>query len=229
MNMEIEQYKKKLSVLTSQPRSASGSSRHPVFGSAAIQNINDVNFQFEFPKFGMFPGPTPTPMGATKPVSPYPSPPSGASPSSQASPAETSKASSTANNSKSQQSKERKGKDASMSSTKFSDLLSNSYPFDGNSGSSASRTSMDSAQFSVNGANTGSPSSSSNSVMGPSSSCGTSPEPFTQSPLGFKPLETLTTIGEEQSGLTSDINNSGQWICTSQVSWSPPTNIFKRF
>jgi len=202
--MEIEQYKKKLSVLASQPRSASGGSRHSVFGSAAIQNINDVNFQFEFPKFGMFPGPTQTPVGAAKPASPYPSPPSGSSPSSQASPAEASKASSTANTSKSQQSKEGQGKDAFVPSTKFSDL------FDGTSGHSVSRTSMDSAQFSVNGANTGSPSSSSNSVMGPSSSCGTSPEPFTQSPLGFKPLETLTTIGEEQSGLTSDINNSGQ-------------------
>ncbi|KAG6127033.1 hypothetical protein E4U12_006121 [Claviceps purpurea] len=49
------------------------------------------------------------------------------------------------------------------------------------------------------GAATSSPSVSSNSnAEGPGSSCGTSPEPLMQSPTAFKPIETLTTIGEEQ-------------------------------
>ncbi|KAI3320240.1 PAP1-domain-containing protein [Xylariaceae sp. AK1471] len=204
MTHELEQYKKKLSVVDNKSRPASGGSRgHSVFGSAAIQNINDVNFQFEFPKFGMFPGPTPTPIGGAKQTSPYPSPSSGRSPNSQTSPPEQSKARNSANSSKSRQNSEgQQAKDGL--SVKYSDIFSNSSPFDSTNGNSTSRTSLDSAQFSLNGANTGSPSSSSNSVMGPSSSCGTSPEPFTQSPLGFKPLETLTTIGEEQPGLSND-------------------------
>ncbi|KAI0103033.1 PAP1-domain-containing protein [Nemania sp. FL0031] len=204
LNVELEQYKKKLSVVTSRSRSSTTTSRgHSTFGSAAIQNINDVNFQFEFPKFGMFPGPNPTPVAGAKQTSPYPSPSSGRSPNSQTSPPEQPKAGSSDDSSKNHQNSEgQQAKDA-FSSVKYSDLFNNS-PFDGANGNSGSRTSLDSAQFSLNGANTGSPSSSSNSVMGPSSSCGTSPEPFTQSPLGFKPLETLTTIGEEQPGLTSD-------------------------
>ncbi|KAI1121266.1 PAP1-domain-containing protein [Nemania abortiva] len=205
LTVELEQYKKKLSVVTSRSRSSTGTSRHSTFGSAAIQNINDVNFQFEFPKFGMFPGPNPTPVAGAKQASPYPSPSSGRSPNSQTSPLEQHKAGGSDDSSKSLQNSEgQQTKDAFPSSVKYSDLFNNNCAFDGTAGNSGSRTSLDSAQFSVGGANTGSPSSSSNSVMGPSSSCGTSPEPFTQSPLGFKPLETLTTIGEEQPGLTSD-------------------------
>lgn len=198
LNVELEQYKKKLSVVSSRSRSSTGPSRgHTTFGSAAIQNINDVNFQFEFPKFGMFPGPSPTTSAGAKQQSPYPSPSSGRSPNNQTSPSGESKVGSSNDRSKSRQNSE--GQQA-----KHSDLYNNSFPYDGTNGNGASRSSLDSAQFSANGANTSSPSSSSNSVMGPSSSCGTSPEPFTQSPLGFKPLETLTTIGEEQPGLTSD-------------------------
>ncbi|KAI8955422.1 PAP1-domain-containing protein [Xylaria longipes] len=204
LTVELEQYKKKLSVMSNRSRSSTTSSRgHSTFGSAAIQNINDVNFQFEFPKFGMFPGPGPKPANGAKQASPYPSPPSGRSPNSQTSPPEQSKAAGSDNATKIQTSEGQQAKDSFSSTVKYSDLFNNSS-FDNTNGNSGSRTSLDSAQFSLNGANTGSPASSSNSIMGPSSSCGTSPEPFTQSPLGFKPLETLTTIGEEQSGLTSD-------------------------
>ncbi|RCI16731.1 hypothetical protein L249_2764 [Ophiocordyceps polyrhachis-furcata BCC 54312] len=59
----------------------------------------------------------------------------------------------------------------------------------------SSRTSVDL----LNAGATSSPSASSNSNAGGAvSSCGTSPEPANHSPMGFKPLETLTTIGEEQ-------------------------------
>ncbi|KAI1163967.1 PAP1-domain-containing protein [Nemania serpens] len=202
---ELEQYKKKLSVVTSRSRSSTGASRGPAtFGSAAIQNINDVNFQFEFPKFGMFPGPNPAPIAAAKQISPNPSPSSTRSPNSQTSPPEQPKTRGHDDSSKSRQNSERQQTKDSFTSVKDSDPFNRSGLFDGANSNSGSRSSLDSAQFSLNGANTGSPSSSSNSVMGPSSSCGTSPEPFTQSPLGFKPLETLTTIGEEQPGLTSD-------------------------
>ncbi|RWA14833.1 hypothetical protein EKO27_g285 [Xylaria grammica] len=207
LTVELEQYKKKLSVVSSRSRSSTGTTSrgHSTFGSAAIQNINDVNFQFEFPKFGMFPGPNPASLAGGKKASPYPSPSSGRSPNTQTSPPEHPTTGSSENSSKSRENSEgQHAKDPFASSIKYSDIFNNSGPLDGANGNSGSRSSLDSVQFSLNGANTGSPSSSSNSVMGPSSSCGTSPEPFTQSPLGFKPLETLTTIGEEQPGLTSD-------------------------
>ncbi|KAI1195745.1 transcription factor PAP1-domain-containing protein [Nemania serpens] len=206
LSVELEQYKKKLSVVTSRSRSSTGASRNQAtFGSAAIQNINDVNFQFEFPKFGMFPGPNPTHIAGAKQISPNPSPSSGRSPNGQTSPPGQPKTGGSDDSSKNRQNSERQQTNDSLtSSVKDSDLFNHSGLFDSANSNSGSRSSLDSAQFSVNGANTGSPSSSSNSVMGPSSSCGTSPEPFTQSPLGFKPLETLTTIGEEQPGLTSD-------------------------
>jgi AP-1-like transcription factor len=66
-----------------------------------------------------------------------------------------------------------------------------------------SRTSFDSHLSLGGGTNSSSPSASTTSNMGPSSSAGTSPEPFTQSPMGFKPVDTMTTIGEEQPSVTS--------------------------
>ena len=203
LTVELDQYKKKLSVMTGRSRSSTTTTRGAsTFGSAAIQNINDVNFQFEFPKFGMFPGPNSTTATGAKQPSSYPSPMSGHSPNGQTSPLEQSKKGSSENHSKTRENSE-------GHSVKYSDIF-NASSLDGINGNPYSMTNLKSAQFSLNRANTGSPSSSSNSVMGPSSSCGTSPEPFTQSPLGFKPLETLTTIGEEQPALTSE-NTSGKY------------------
>ncbi|KAI0386420.1 PAP1-domain-containing protein [Hypomontagnella monticulosa] len=192
LTMELNEYKKKLTLLNS-PRPATGPSgghRNSVFGQAAIQNLSDVNFQFEFPKFGILPGPQDTQMNGIK--TSYPS--TRSSPNSQPSPIEKSKDQATPNSIK------RDSSDSKDSSSK-----SSGSPYDSTFGASVSRTSLDSSHYSVNGANTGSPcSSTANSNMGPSSSCGTSPEPCTQSPLGFKPVDTLTTIGEEQPALTSD-------------------------
>ncbi|KAI0477383.1 PAP1-domain-containing protein [Xylariaceae sp. FL0804] len=204
MSAELAQYKKKLTLLnSSNTRSPSASSLgRPPFGSAVMANISDVNFQFEFPKFGgVLPGPQTTNPGAAKPSSPYPSPSSGQSANGQASPSQQSRDSATRDSSKGRDDSTSQPKD---SLTQFSGLFDNSSPYENNFAGNGSRTSLDSAQFSLNGGNTGSPASSSNSNAGPSSSCGTSPEPFNQSPLGFKPLETLTTIGEEQPSLPSD-------------------------
>ncbi|KAJ8119343.1 hypothetical protein ONZ43_g3687 [Nemania bipapillata] len=226
LTVELEQYKKKLSVVTSRSRSSTTTSRgQSTFGSAAIQNINDVNFQFEFPKFGMFPGPSPSPAANAKQASPYPSPSSGRSPNSQSSPLDQSKVGGSDDTSKNRQNFEGpQAKDLFASPVKYTDLFNNAGPIDGTNVNSGPRTSLDSAPFSLNGANTGSPSSSSNSVMGPSSSCGTSPEPFTQSPLGFKPLETLTTIGEEQPGLTSDNTSAFGHLDFTNFEWLSQQN-----
>ncbi|KAI1387257.1 PAP1-domain-containing protein [Hypoxylon trugodes] len=195
LTMELNEYKKKLTLM-----GPSGGSRalsaHPTrsqtFGSAAIQNLSDVNFQFEFPKFGVLPGPQGSFTNTPKQSLYYSPPSSGNSPKD--------KSKDSPNSSKSRENSDAQSKDGSSKSS--------ASPYDSTFGASVSRTSLDSSHNSVNGANTGSPcSSTGNTNMGPSSSCGTSPEPCTQSPMGFKPVDTLTTIGEEQPSLTTDSMN----------------------
>ncbi|KAI1472760.1 PAP1-domain-containing protein [Daldinia caldariorum] len=195
LTMELNEYKKKLTLLSS-PHSIPNTKRSSVFGQAAIQNLNDVNFQFEFPKFGVLPGPQNSPKTISNSV--YYSPPSSSkSPNSQANSPDKSKDQATPNSTKSRENSDASSKDVSSKSS--------GSPYDSTFGANVSRTSLDSCHYSVNGANTDSPcSSTANSNTGPSSSCGTSPEPLTQSPVGFKPVDTLTTIGEEQPTLTSD-------------------------
>ncbi|KAH6894414.1 transcription factor PAP1-domain-containing protein [Thelonectria olida] len=184
MTTELNQYKQRVNVMTntkSLPR------EKVPFGSAAINNLSDVNFQFEFPKFGMLPGPPSSKLqkSGSNPTSPH----------QQVSATTPSSALSNGNSPQTQ------FKD---DLAKFSGVFS---PSMSSSATNASRASMDSANFSVNGA-TSSPSASSHSNGGPSSSCGTSPEPFTQSPMGFKPVETLTTIGEEHPSISTGDNAS---------------------
>ncbi|KOS17289.1 AP-1-like transcription factor YAP1 [Escovopsis weberi] len=72
----------------------------------------------------------------------------------------------------------------------------------GTSATTGSKNGSDMANASLNGF-TSSPSASSHSNLGPSSSCGTSPEAFTQSPTGPQALDTLTTIGEEHPSIST--------------------------
>lgn len=183
---ELNQYKQRLAVMSNVKQPVP---REKVpFGSAALNNLSDVSFQFEFPKFGALPGPPvakrPTP--ASQPISP---PQNGQT----ASPAR-----SQSNDGRSPQSAQQSMQD---DLAKFSGIFT---PSMSSSHRGGSRASLESAHLSFGGA-TSSPSASSNSNAGPSSSCGTSPEPSNQSPMGFKPLETLTTIGEEQPA-TSNTN-----------------------
>jgi AP-1-like transcription factor len=189
---ELNEYKRKMQ--TPNGRAVSGGRLNKGFGHAAINNLSDVNFQFEFPKFGVLPGPVPQ----NKPVrqnttSSLRSPNGGnaVSPSQQTNNERTVGA--TPN---------------SVNSLSTAELASFSAVFSGQHAAPAmngvaSRGSLDSGHRAPVAANTSSPSASSNSNMGPSSSCGTSPEPFNQSPMGFKPLDTMTTIGEEPSSLTA--------------------------
>ncbi|KAK7991776.1 transcription factor PAP1-domain-containing protein [Apiospora saccharicola] len=197
MTMELNEYKKRLSLppaphVTSGPSPQQNFSRG-TFGAGLVNTMNDVNFQFEFPKFGLLPGPS----EGTSPTT-----------GSKAPKRTTSASSSTTANGYAGQSSPSTQDQATPSSTKSrenstsqSKGVSNQSPYE--VGGNASRTSLDSTNFSVGGTASTSPSSS-HSNGGPSSSCGTSPEPFTQSPLGFKPVDTLTTIGEEQPALTVD-------------------------
>ncbi|TQV98188.1 bZIP transcription factor (AP-1) [Cordyceps javanica] len=177
MNTELKQYKQKMSMLV-QPKP---SPQNTSFGSAAVNKMSDVNFQFEFPKFGALPGP---PLNKPQRTVSQPlSPNNGTQVSSPA-------LSLNSDMKSPQQSAAQFKEDLA----KFSNIFS---PSMSSSAGNGSRASVDSASYSFPGA-TSSPSASSNSNVGPSSSCGTSPEPFTQSPMGFKPVDALSTIGEEQ-------------------------------
>lgn len=161
------------------------------FGSPAINNLSDVNFQFNFPKFGQLPGPPAKQpqRSVSQPISPLSQ--------------QQFKTSSPANNQNFDRSVPRTDaqfKEDLANLGKFSGVLT---PSMSSSRTTGSRGSLDSANQ-YNLGTTSSPSASSNSNIGPSSSCGTSPEPFTQSPLGFKPIDTMTTIGEEQPSMTTD-------------------------
>lgn len=177
MNSELTQYKQRMAM------SAQNKSFPRDQTNNTINGVNDVNFQFEFPKFGTLPGPAPiSKPSPAQSFSPANSSGDKASPASQ--PASTA-------------AKAAKFKE---DLAQFSNIFTPSMT---TPGSNLSRGSMDSAQFSVSNS-TSSPSASSNSnAGGASSSCGTSPEPFTGSPMGFKPLDTLSTIGEEQPSTAS--------------------------
>jgi AP-1-like factor len=192
MTVELNEYKKTVSLMANGRPTQQSTPK--LFGQSVINNINDVNFQFEFPKFGALPGLPATGGDVSKPSSKRDS-------SDQISPLDKPKGNMSSSNSSSysQIGLDSQAKDdiANFSASIFSPLHTTK------NGSITSRSSFD-AQFSPGRATTtSSPSASSNSNMGPSSSCGTSPEPLTQSPMGFKPVDTLATIGEEHSGLPS--------------------------
>ena len=181
MTTELKQYKQKLTVManpTTVPREKMG------FGNPAVGNLSDVTFHFNFPKFGSLPGPQQNnPQRSTsQPISPL-----------QQNPSPTQ---SQANGKKSPPKFQQSAQDA-PSKDDFSTFAGMFTPSMSSSTANGSRGSLESGNYS-------SPSASSHSNTGPSSSCGTSPEPFTQSPMGSKPIETMTTIGEEQTTLSSE-------------------------
>ncbi|KAJ3941949.1 DNA-binding transcription factor yap1 [Colletotrichum tropicale] len=205
MTAELNEYKTKLAAMST--RSVSHGKSPMGFGASAIGNLSDVNFQFEFPKFGVLPGAAmPKPVQRTG---------ASASPHTNGSSNPVSPLNTKDNNSP----HIIHGLD--FSSTKddlanFTSLFS-SPSMNGTNGTATSRASVDSGSYGMhNGTSTSSPSASSQSNAGPSSSCGTSPEPFTQSPMGFKPVDTMTTIGEEHTGQQSLFagidTNSIDWL-----------------
>ncbi|CAN8097971.1 unnamed protein product [Discula destructiva] len=193
MQVELSEYKKRLSLVSNTRNShpsGSGTSR-PTFGNAVIGNLNDVNFQFEFPKFGQLPraNPSHSTNGQTN-ARPSLSPGSARSPSDGVSPSDKTKVKKSPS--------QANGIDAQTKNdlAKFSGIFS--PPLTDNVVASAAGGS---ARTQSVAAWSSSPSSSSNSNGGPSSSCGTSPEPTNnQSPTAFKP-DNLGTIGEEYPSL----------------------------
>ncbi|KAH6605668.1 bzip transcription factor ap-1 [Trichoderma cornu-damae] len=191
ITVELNHYKQRMTLVSPKPPTQA---RPQPFGNAALHNLNDVSFQFEFPKFGALPGPPAKvhqkPM--SQPISPNSHHPPGP-------------AASQGNIDKVTQLSQQAARNAQFKEdlAKFNNGLFNMHtPSMSSSTAAGSRASVDSANYTLNNA-TSSPSASSHSNVGASSSCGTSPEPFTQSPMGFKPVDTLTTIGEEHPSMSN--------------------------
>ena len=184
MTIELAEYKKRLTVVNTKP---STSTNRQSFGNAAINNLSDVNFQFEFPKFGTLPGQVPT-FSAPKRLS---SAPSFATTltrtlSGQISPkGETPQAAGISPSSSSNYSQI--GIDAQTRDdiAKFSTSLFGASAINKEM-SNNSRTSFDSHRSLGGGTNTSSPSASTTSNMGPSSSAGTSTRTFYSVTNGFQ-------------------------------------------
>ncbi|KAJ9151376.1 AP-1-like transcription factor [Pleurostoma richardsiae] len=227
MTVELSQYKKRLSSLATS-RSTSQAPSRP-FGQPIINNLNDVNFQFEFPKFGSLPGPSPANSssvnGRTPSAVSTKSPQVTRSPSDHTSPVDKTKGSVSSASSRYTGGLDQQTKD---DLAKFSALFT--PPMSNNGAAMTSRTSLDSHYSGVPTA-TSSPSASSNSNSNgaASSSCGTSPEPFNQSPVGFKPVDTMTTIGEEQSTHNNRPQDFGHFasVDMNDFNWLSANNSFQ--
>lgn len=227
MTVELNEYKKRISLISSGRPTYQGPIKP--FGAPFLNNMNDVNFQFEFPKFGTLPGPNLTNETKKSSTSTPPSPPVKRSNSDQMSPTDRSNSQVSTNSASYSQiglDSQTKEDLANFSSGLFSPPLSNI----GN-GLNGSPHGFDSHFNQTGGVtSTSSPSASSNSNMGgPNSSCGTSPEPFTQSPIGFKPMDTLATIEEQPAHDNSqdyghfgnmDVNNFG-WLPSTDFQFDP--------
>ncbi|EAQ85132.1 hypothetical protein CHGG_09146 [Chaetomium globosum CBS 148.51] len=91
-------------------------------------------------------------------------------------------------------------------------------PLNNGQGTNGSSVSLDSHYNMGGPTTTSSPSASSNSNMGgPNSSCGTSPESFAQSPMGFKPLDTLSLGHFANTG----IEDFTQWLPQNDFQFDP--------
>jgi AP-1-like factor len=226
MSTELKEYKKKISVGSAgAARSSSLNSKLPAYLSGqglggAVSTPNDVNFSFDFPRFGRLPGVSPAGVngilnGARQSTSPGST---SVSPidRDQISPRNQSQqfappVSTVGSIGVTRPSAMHDGGDMSSLSGLFSPSILESvgkspeYDFFGNrANTNGSRSSGDGNMSTGHNTSYSSPSASSNSNNGPTSSCGTSPEPTLQSPVMNKPVDSaLTTIGEERSGETN--------------------------
>lgn len=212
MTVELNEYKKRFSLATA-AQAANPLNRNLSFGNSIFNNINDVNFQFEFPKFGHLSGPSPAAAATTNGKN-HASPAVTASPQRSWTVDSASTSNGTPNSAAAASSSHTSPQDTSRVPSKNAtatkeDLskLSNAFtPPLANTNTNNNNTNRSSLDSTA----TSSPSASSNYNAASNSSCATSPEPCNQSPTGSKPLDTLTTIGEEQSAATANPSNGTQ-------------------
>lgn len=216
MSAELREYKR--TVLGGNAGRGTNSAYMGGRGLGNVSNPNEVNFQFEFPRFGRLPGPPITNGNAFL---------NGVPKSASSAATHSSSDSTTSPHTQSMQHQINGSSNGALTQTPTSvdsgDMANLSGLFDpaalGNIGSpfnyfgnesstnssniNPSRSNSDSNGLSSTGNNTSysSPSDTSNTGNGANSSCGTSPEPTAHhSPTSGKPESALTTIGEEQSG-----------------------------
>jgi AP-1-like factor len=218
--MELREYRKRVS-LNGTNRSTSLNNGLPPYLAGkglggAPNNPNDVNFSFEFPRFGRLPGPLVT-NGSTStllngarqsasPIATLQQSPIEREISPRNQSLQSISSISGSNAGLAQAPTQLDEGDMSSLSGLFSPSLlnsvgkSSSFEFFANNGTNGSRSSTESNRQMSTGHNTSysSPSASSNGNQGPSSSCGTSPEPNMQSPVYKAADVTLSTIGEER-------------------------------
>ncbi|RDL37195.1 PAP1-domain-containing protein [Venustampulla echinocandica] len=252
MSVELNEYRKRISVNGGVGRSTSLNNGYPtplsgrsLGASRGLNDPNDVNFQFEFPRFGRLPGPAPTSLnGARQSVSPSITGQQTTSPiEKQVSPRNHSLGSLSNNGSAvglTRSPVQLDNGDMSSLSGLFSPSILKSvgkspeYDFFGNKtsqGSNGSRSSPESGNGTGStGHNTtySSPSASSNSNHGPSSSCGTSPEPTMQSPVYKAADSTLTTIGEEHTSENNRIEGELTFCDKLNMACGNPNNPIPR-
>ena len=219
MSGELQEYKTRLSVTGGLSRSLSNGNSVPTYvPNRGVNNPNDVNFSFEFPRFGMLPGPSPrSTNGSRTSMSPTNTQPNTNSvEKAQDSPRSQTLPDANSNGSNGVVTKSPGQIDAEIAN--FSGLFSPSLLqsvsrstsndfFAGPPNRSSLSTESANGQWNVQGTDYSSPSASSNSNLGVTSSCGTSPEPSSaQSPKKMSE-PSLTTIGEENTSLMA---NSGK-------------------
>ena len=198
MTTEINEYKKQVALLTNN-RSFSNTNNGGTglsWGNMAISNLNDLNFYFEFSKFGSPPGPPPAAsMTNQRPMS--------------AVAKENQTSHRTLNTTSPANSLDVFNSSTPHSRDEFSNLNGFVTSTFTNSHVPAANLfgSIDSTNAKAMTA-TSSPSASSGSNMRPASSCGTSPEPLAQSPMGFKPSDHLGTIGMEKPSPSTGVSTT---------------------
>lgn len=231
MTAELKEYKQAaVSRQTGNPLMPMLSTYHKAI--QAPHNPNDVNFSFEFPKFGQLPGPPvlSKPDSRTKSTtSPGEAPSRSTSFTSNLSPLDSGSHNSISfgSNQSNYAGLYNGAQLEGMTGGNFDYMVRQSKG--SNSGSSADSASGPTST----GHNTShsSPASSNNSHQGASSSCGTSPEPYTQSPPASKTdnaaaATTLSTIGEESHSADPAIDSQSSFCSKlSQVCGTPSQPI----
>lgn len=215
MSNELNEYKKRLSLMTARPPMVSP--RAMPFGNSFVNNLNDVNFQFEFPKFG---GPLPGPQSANQTKKGTPVSPPLSSTGRLEQPTNGVSTGTTHNYGQTGLDTQTKEDLAHYSADLFTPQSARGE------GANFSTRGTDSQYHAGAGTSTSSPSSCASNMGGASSSCGTSPEPLTHSPVGLKSVDTMATIGEEQPGVIGsgqpDFNTFG---VDNTLNWLPQDNF----
>jgi AP-1-like factor len=190
--------------------------------SQAPHNPNDVNFSFEFPKFGQLPGPPVLSKHSKSTTSPGEAPSRSTSFTSNLSPLDSGSHNSLSFGSNQNLANTNQSNYSGLYNGAALEGMTNGnfdYMLHHNKGSASSADSGSGPTSTGHNTSHSSPASS-NSHHGTSSSCGTSPEPYTQSPPASKTdaaaaaaaaTTTLSTIGEESHSADPAIDSQSSF------------------